>query len=94
MTSLRDKYPHEVLSEPMKLGELIKREKFPQILRVLNGYYGAQDCDTIGEGQIMVAYFVKRTKVMRARQYREVFSIPLHSSVQFGPVQEKGNYIN
>ena len=81
---------YEIIKGPYSLKELVAKEKFPQMLQVTKGFYAPTEKETISEGQIMVAYFVKRIKVVRAVARNEVFSIPLNSSMKFSILRKEG----
>lgn len=81
---------YRVVAGPYSLRELIAKEKLPQLLQVTKGFYAPTEEATISEGQIMVAYFVKRIKVVRAEARGEEFNIPLNSSMKFSLLSNEG----
>ena len=77
----------QVISDPYSLETFCEKFEFPQLVRVCTGYRGATDDLTMSEGEELVLFFVKTSKVVKASSERgsEFYHIPLNSSLQFAP---------
>ena len=83
---------YTITEGPYTLKQLVSKVKFPQVILVTQGFYGATDRDTISSGQVMVAFFVKRVKGVTGVHFNRPFHIPLNSAMQFAPVPSEGMY--
>ena len=83
---------YTITGGPYTLEELASKVKLPQVVLVTQGFYGANDKDTISGGQVMVAYYVKRVKGVTGIHNKQSFHIPLNSAMQFAPVPPEGVY--
>ena len=79
-----------VTSQPCNLEEFHKKYDFPQIVRVVHGYFGAREEDVISVGQELLLFFVKTSRVIVAssNQSKQHYYISLNSSLWFVPHYE------
>ncbi|XP_065910515.1 uncharacterized protein [Dysidea avara] len=79
-----------ITSESYTLEEFARHFQLPQMVRVNSGYYGSTEQLSISEGEELILYFVKSTKVVKATtRYRsETYYLPLNSLLQFSPYYE------
>ena len=74
-------------SDTYTLEEFTKHFQLPQIVHVYTGHYGLTEQLSISEGEELILFFVKLTKVVKAttRSKSEIYYLPLNSLLQFGP---------
>ena len=84
---------HVVTSQPCNLEEFYKKHDFPQIVRVVHGYFGAREEDIISVGQELLLFFVKSSQVIVAssNQSKQHYYITLNSSLWFIPYYESAS---
>ena len=77
----------KVISNPYSLEVFCEKFELPQLVRVCTGHLGATEEHTMSEGEELVLFFVKTSKVVVASSERgsEFYHIPLNSSLQFAP---------
>jgi len=75
------------------LEEFAEHFQLPQMVRVYSGYYGSTEQLSISEGEELILYFIKSTKVVKAttRYQSETYYLPLNSLLQFSPYDEESS---
>ena len=76
-----------IKSKPFGLEEFAAEFPLPQIVRVYAGHYGITEQFSMSEGEELILFFIKSSKVVMASTQRkaETYHLPLNSSLQFGP---------
>ena len=76
-----------VKSDPCTLEVFDKRFMLPQTVRVYAGHYGVTEQLSISEGEELILFFVKSSRVVKAttRNKSETYYLPLNSLLQFSP---------
>ena len=85
---------YTITEGPYSLKELASKVKLPQVVLVTQGFYGATEKDTISGGQVMVAFFIKRTRGVTGIYKKRSFHIPLNSAMQFAPIPSEGMHVS
>lgn len=80
-----------IKSRPYGLEEFAAEFPLPQIVRVYAGHYGITEQFSMSEGEELILFFIKSSKVVMASTQRkaETYHLPLNSSLQFGPYLAK-----
>ena len=75
-----------IKSKPFELEEFAAEFPLPQIVRVYAGHYGITEQFSMSEGEELILFFIKSSKVVMASTQREAetYHLPLNSSLQFG----------
>lgn len=84
-----DKYVQD--SKSMSLNEFIEKHKksLPVQVVVTKGYYGACERTSISDGDTFSIHFFKQTRVVKIQDSNGYkYTVPLNSSVRFGPVYD------
>ena len=76
-----------VKSDPYTLEEFAKNFQLPQTVRVYAGHYGLTEQLSMSEGEELILFFIKSSKVVKAttRNKSETYYLPLNSLLQFSP---------
>jgi len=76
-----------VKSDPCTLEAFDKKFMLPQTVRVYAGHYGVTEQLSISEGEELILFFVKSSRVVKAttRNKSETYYLPLNSLLQFSP---------
>ncbi|XP_065909267.1 uncharacterized protein [Dysidea avara] len=82
---------YKITSKPYELEEFAAEFPLPQIIRVYSGYYGITEQFSMSEGEELILFFIKSSKIITAstRSKAETYHLPLNTSVQFSPYQQK-----
>jgi len=78
---------YKITSKPFELEEFAVKFPLPQIIRVYSGYYGITEQFSMSEGEELILFFIKSSKIITAstRSKAETYHLPLNSSIQFSP---------
>ena len=84
---------YKITSKPFELEEFAAEFPLPQIIRVYSGYYGVTEHFSMSEGEELILFFIKSSKIITAstRSKAETYHLPLNSSIQFGPYLQKNS---
>jgi len=76
-----------IKSVPYTLEEFAKQFHLPQTVRVYSGHYGLTEQLSMSEGEELILFFIKSSKVVKAttRNKSETYYLPLNSLLQFSP---------
>jgi len=76
-----------IKSDPYTLEEFAKHFRLPQTVRVYSGHYGLTEQLSMSEGEELILFFIKSSKVVKAttRNRSETYYLPLNSLLQFSP---------
>lgn len=82
-----------IKSKPFGLEEFAVEFPLPQIVRVYAGHYGITEQFSMSEGEELILFFIKSSKIVMASTQRkaETYHLPLNSSLQFGPYIPKSS---
>ena len=82
-----------IKSKPFGLEEFATEFPLPQIVRVYAGHYGITEQFSMSEGEELILFFIKSSKIVMASTQRkaETYHLPLNSSLQFGPYTPKSS---
>jgi len=84
---------YKITSKPFELEEFAAEFPLPQIIRVYSGYYGVTEQFSMSEGEELILFFIKSSKIITAstRSKAETYHLPLNCSIQFGPYLQKSS---
>jgi len=76
-----------IKSDPYSLEEFAKHFQLSQTVRVHAGHYGITEQLSMSEGEELILFFIKSSKVVKAttRSKSETYYLPLNSLLQFSP---------
>ncbi|XP_065910157.1 uncharacterized protein [Dysidea avara] len=76
-----------IKSNPYTLEDFAKHFQLPQTVRVYAGHYGLTEQLSMSEGEELILFFIKSSKVVKAttRNKSETYYLPLNSLLQFSP---------
>ena len=85
--------PFQVTSQSYSLEEFYEKHDFPQIVRVVHGYFGTREEDIMSLGQELLFFFVKTSQVIVASSHQSErhYYISFTSSLWFVPHYESAN---
>jgi len=83
----------KITSKPYELEEFAAEFALPQIIRVYSGYYGITEQFSMSEGEELILFFIKSSKIINAstRTKAETYHLPLNTTLQFSPYLQKSS---
>lgn len=84
-----------IKSKPFELEKFATEFPLPQIVRVYTGHYGITEQFSMSEGEELILFFIKSSKVVMASTQKktETYHLPLNCSLQFGPYRVKSTEV-